>query len=208
MDYSKDLARRARNSPWQCIDCKTCCLCEDAGDAVSNVHVCVTLTRWCGSLYHCMYMYMYTSLCRHALFPARILMHLLYVWLSFMVRCVRSVSHSHVFPCCLTFCVVLYSLLLCFQCDNICCRIYSEQPGKYSLKTVNGKIVIRLPKSDVNVSSIINLYSPTNHTRQVHWVPRDSEHATHFVKLRSTPGWRLVSEDCCCCRGQCSSTHK
>ncbi|ELU13216.1 hypothetical protein CAPTEDRAFT_167868 [Capitella teleta] len=32
MDYSSDLARRARRSPWQCIDCKTCCLCEDAGD--------------------------------------------------------------------------------------------------------------------------------------------------------------------------------
>eukprot|EP00914_Ancora_sagittata_P006023 GHVO01012147.1.p1 GENE.GHVO01012147.1~~GHVO01012147.1.p1 ORF type:complete len:251 (-),score=34.08 GHVO01012147.1:199-951(-) len=32
MDYTSDLARRARRSPWQCIDCKTCCLCEDAGD--------------------------------------------------------------------------------------------------------------------------------------------------------------------------------
>lgn len=35
MDYSEDLAKRARNSPWQCIDCKTCYVCEDSGDPVS-----------------------------------------------------------------------------------------------------------------------------------------------------------------------------
>lgn len=34
MDYSEELARRAKNSPWQCIDCKTCFICEDSGDAV------------------------------------------------------------------------------------------------------------------------------------------------------------------------------
>ena len=33
MDYSEELARRARNSPWQCIDCKTCYVCSDSGDA-------------------------------------------------------------------------------------------------------------------------------------------------------------------------------
>ncbi|KAK2145445.1 hypothetical protein LSH36_681g02022, partial [Paralvinella palmiformis] len=32
MDYSEELAKRARTSPWQCIDCKTCYICEDAGD--------------------------------------------------------------------------------------------------------------------------------------------------------------------------------
>ncbi|XP_013413244.1 histone acetyltransferase KAT6B [Lingula anatina] len=34
MDYSPELARRARNSPigWQCIDCKTCIVCDDSGD--------------------------------------------------------------------------------------------------------------------------------------------------------------------------------
>ena len=37
MEYSEDLAARARNSPWQCIDCKTCYICEDAGDPVSDV---------------------------------------------------------------------------------------------------------------------------------------------------------------------------
>ncbi|XP_074657747.1 uncharacterized protein LOC141910814 [Tubulanus polymorphus] len=33
MNYSEDLARRARDSPWQCYDCKTCCICSEAGDA-------------------------------------------------------------------------------------------------------------------------------------------------------------------------------
>ena len=37
MDYSEDLAARARTSPWQCIDCKTCYICEDSGDPVSDV---------------------------------------------------------------------------------------------------------------------------------------------------------------------------
>ncbi|KAK2176405.1 hypothetical protein NP493_664g02049 [Ridgeia piscesae] len=32
MDYSEELAARAKNSPWQCIDCKTCFICEDSGD--------------------------------------------------------------------------------------------------------------------------------------------------------------------------------
>ncbi|XP_013412312.2 histone acetyltransferase KAT6B [Lingula anatina] len=32
MEYSAELARRATRSPWQCIDCKTCNICEDAGD--------------------------------------------------------------------------------------------------------------------------------------------------------------------------------
>ncbi|CAH1775960.1 unnamed protein product [Owenia fusiformis] len=36
MQYSDLLSRRARNSPWQCIDCKTCYLCQDSGDAVSD----------------------------------------------------------------------------------------------------------------------------------------------------------------------------
>lgn len=35
MDYTKDLAERAYRTDWQCIDCKTCCLCQDPGDADS-----------------------------------------------------------------------------------------------------------------------------------------------------------------------------
>ncbi|KAJ8305722.1 hypothetical protein KUTeg_016267 [Tegillarca granosa] len=35
MEYSAVLAHRARMYPWQCIDCKTCNLCKDAGDADS-----------------------------------------------------------------------------------------------------------------------------------------------------------------------------
>ncbi|XP_052255791.1 histone acetyltransferase KAT6B-like isoform X2 [Dreissena polymorpha] len=30
MDYSPELAQRALNSPWQCMDCKTCCMCDGA----------------------------------------------------------------------------------------------------------------------------------------------------------------------------------
>ncbi|KAK3088997.1 hypothetical protein FSP39_000011 [Pinctada imbricata] len=33
MGYSLTLAKRALDSPWQCIDCKTCYVCEDSGDA-------------------------------------------------------------------------------------------------------------------------------------------------------------------------------
>lgn len=33
MDYTKDLAERAYRTDWQCIDCKTCCICQDPGDA-------------------------------------------------------------------------------------------------------------------------------------------------------------------------------
>lgn len=36
MDYSGELARRSRMSPWQCIDCKTCYICQDSEDAVSS----------------------------------------------------------------------------------------------------------------------------------------------------------------------------
>ncbi|OWF52006.1 Histone acetyltransferase KAT6B [Mizuhopecten yessoensis] len=32
MGYCESLARRALESPWQCIDCKTCFVCEDSGD--------------------------------------------------------------------------------------------------------------------------------------------------------------------------------
>ncbi|KAK7508162.1 hypothetical protein BaRGS_00000401 [Batillaria attramentaria] len=32
MDYTEELSKRARKGPWQCIDCKTCYICEDAGD--------------------------------------------------------------------------------------------------------------------------------------------------------------------------------
>ena len=35
MDYSEELAVKARNSPWQCMDCKVCYVCEGSGDAVS-----------------------------------------------------------------------------------------------------------------------------------------------------------------------------
>ncbi|KAL5020944.1 hypothetical protein ScPMuIL_000099 [Solemya velum] len=33
MDYSETLAIRAKRAPWQCIDCKTCYVCSDAGNA-------------------------------------------------------------------------------------------------------------------------------------------------------------------------------
>ncbi|XP_071953823.1 histone acetyltransferase KAT6B-like [Antedon mediterranea] len=33
MNYSTELAERSRRSPWQCIDCKTCTMCDDAGNA-------------------------------------------------------------------------------------------------------------------------------------------------------------------------------
>ncbi|KAL3869036.1 hypothetical protein ACJMK2_041780 [Sinanodonta woodiana] len=32
MDYTEELAHRALNSPWQCIDCKTCYICADSED--------------------------------------------------------------------------------------------------------------------------------------------------------------------------------
>ncbi|XP_033737494.1 histone acetyltransferase KAT6A-like [Pecten maximus] len=32
MEYSEVLAQRASQYPWQCMDCKTCCLCLDSGD--------------------------------------------------------------------------------------------------------------------------------------------------------------------------------
>eukprot|EP00918_Siedleckia_nematoides_P015913 GHVU01034352.1.p1 GENE.GHVU01034352.1~~GHVU01034352.1.p1 ORF type:complete len:231 (-),score=17.94 GHVU01034352.1:1063-1755(-) len=32
MAYSDELAKRARTSPWQCNECKTCYICEDSGD--------------------------------------------------------------------------------------------------------------------------------------------------------------------------------
>ena len=35
MNYSEELSRRARNSPWQCIECKTCTICTDSKDDVS-----------------------------------------------------------------------------------------------------------------------------------------------------------------------------
>ena len=36
MNYSEELAAKARNSPWQCIDCKVCVVCNEAGDDVSS----------------------------------------------------------------------------------------------------------------------------------------------------------------------------
>lgn len=35
MNYSEELAAKARNSPWQCIDCKVCYVCEGSTDASS-----------------------------------------------------------------------------------------------------------------------------------------------------------------------------
>ncbi|XP_022087898.1 histone acetyltransferase KAT6B-like isoform X2 [Acanthaster planci] len=37
MRYSVELAERSRLSPWQCMDCKTCLVCNESGDAVSTV---------------------------------------------------------------------------------------------------------------------------------------------------------------------------
>jgi hypothetical protein len=36
MGYNVILAKRALRGPWQCIDCKMCIVCEDAGDPVST----------------------------------------------------------------------------------------------------------------------------------------------------------------------------
>lgn len=33
LDYSEELAKRALNSPWQCMDCKTCCICDGSENA-------------------------------------------------------------------------------------------------------------------------------------------------------------------------------
>ena len=43
MDYSAELAMRAKNTHWQCIDCKTCCICFDPGEAVSMTFFPLTL---------------------------------------------------------------------------------------------------------------------------------------------------------------------
>ncbi|ESO92574.1 hypothetical protein LOTGIDRAFT_120412, partial [Lottia gigantea] len=32
MDYSEELSRRACQSQWQCIDCKTCYMCDESGE--------------------------------------------------------------------------------------------------------------------------------------------------------------------------------
>ena len=48
MDYSEELSFRARKGLWQCMDCKTCCICQDAGDPVSSV--CDVFVRWCDTL--------------------------------------------------------------------------------------------------------------------------------------------------------------
>lgn len=47
MEYSEELAKRARKSPWQCIDCKTCYICDDSGDAVSNIYSLVVYLHLC-----------------------------------------------------------------------------------------------------------------------------------------------------------------
>jgi len=39
MDLSEELAHRAARSPWQCIDCKTCNVCDDSGYAVSLIEL-------------------------------------------------------------------------------------------------------------------------------------------------------------------------
>jgi hypothetical protein len=36
MDYSEELAERALNSPWQCMDCKTCCICDGSENDVKT----------------------------------------------------------------------------------------------------------------------------------------------------------------------------
>ena len=61
MDYSSELSVRARMGSWQCMECKTCCICLDAGNPVSrrcdvcshfgptcrHVTVCVGVCRCC-----------------------------------------------------------------------------------------------------------------------------------------------------------------
>ncbi|XP_045160400.1 histone acetyltransferase KAT6B-like [Mercenaria mercenaria] len=49
MNYAPELAARARNTAWQCIDCKTCCICADPGEAD-----CMLFCDACDKGYHMM----------------------------------------------------------------------------------------------------------------------------------------------------------
>lgn len=36
LKYSPELTARIKQEPWQCIECKVCSVCQDAGNAVRN----------------------------------------------------------------------------------------------------------------------------------------------------------------------------
>ena len=40
MNYTAQLAARAQMSPWQCSECKTCCICEDSTDDAELMLIC------------------------------------------------------------------------------------------------------------------------------------------------------------------------
>lgn len=44
MGYSRELAARSRSSPWQCMDCKVCAICEDSKDGVRLTLIPFSLT--------------------------------------------------------------------------------------------------------------------------------------------------------------------
>lgn len=54
---TEELACRAARSPWQCIDCKTCNVCDDSGHAVSfqnllQLHNMLSLLIYCITFYN------------------------------------------------------------------------------------------------------------------------------------------------------------
>ena len=40
LKYSPELTARIKQEPWQCIECKVCSVCQDAGNAVRNHSFC------------------------------------------------------------------------------------------------------------------------------------------------------------------------
>ena len=37
LKYSPELTARIKQEPWQCIECKVCSVCQDAGNAVRKI---------------------------------------------------------------------------------------------------------------------------------------------------------------------------
>lgn len=53
MGYNPVLAKRALRGPWQCIDCKICIVCTDAGDPVSKTIIMCKDIGLSKNLYNC-----------------------------------------------------------------------------------------------------------------------------------------------------------
>ncbi|XP_052777515.1 histone acetyltransferase KAT6B-like [Mya arenaria] len=52
MDYSEELANRALHSPWQCMDCKTCCICDCVENEDYNADDLILFCDACDKGYH------------------------------------------------------------------------------------------------------------------------------------------------------------